>query len=248
MNQKVTHILHEAHDEPEANVVLVHGALDRGMAFRAVVQRLHSYDTTVYDRRGYGASLAMGPAESLDDHVGDLLGIIDRTPSIVIGHSYGGLIAMLAAAQSPEVILALGVYEPPLPGIQMSQDPTAQQPPTDPEHLVRWMYRRVVGESAFDRMSPNAQKALVAEAPALESDLRLVRDCGGPFNPSIVAVPTLVAHGAASIARHIERAEWLAAQLPQGSLLETPEASHGAHRTHPEHFAAFVKAAVALGA
>ena len=248
MTDSVISILHEAYDEPAGNIILVHGALDRGMAFRAVVARLGDYDTTVYDRRGYGASLDMPLAGSLDDHVEDLLGLIDGEPSFVIGHSYGGVVSMLAAARHPELIPVLGVFEPPIPGIVLPTDLPGPQPepPDDAEHLVRWMYRRVVGESAFDRMGEQARKALVAEAPALRSDLANVRDMNPAFDPSTVKVPTLVGYGGQSIPRHIARAEWLAENLPQGSLMEAPDAAHPCHRTHPAQFVAFIKATIAL--
>lgn len=248
MTSPVTSILHEAYDEPAGNIILVHGALDRGMAFRGVVQRLGDYNTTVYDRRGYGASLDLPLATSLNDHVEDLLGLIDGTPSIVIGHSYGGVVSMLAAARHPELIPVLGVFEPPIPGIVLPTDEPGPHPdpPEDPEHLVRWMYRRVVGESAFDRMGEQARKALVAEAPALKSDLTNVRDMSPAFDPSVVHVPTMVGYGGQSIPRHIARAEWLAENLPQGSLMAAPDAAHPCHRTHPEQFVAFIKATIAL--
>ncbi len=248
MTDPVTSILHEAYDEPAGNIILVHGALDRGMAFRGVVQRLGDYNTTVYDRRGYGASLDLPLATSLNDHVEDLLGLIEDQPSIVIGHSYGGVVSMLAAAQQPELIPVLGVFEPPIPGIVLPTDEPGPHPdpPEDPEHLVRWMYRRVVGESAFDRMGEQARKALVAEAPALKSDLTNVREMDPPFDPSTVPVPTLVGYGGQSIPRHIARAEWLAKNLPQGSLMAAPDAAHPCHRTHPEQFVAFIKATIAL--
>lgn len=248
MSNTVTSILHEAHGEPAANIVLVHGALDRGMAFRSVVQKLYAYDTTVYDRRGYGASLHLPVADSLYDHVDDLLALIDSKPTILIGHSYGGLISMLAAARHPEVVRALGVFEPPIPGVVLSTDTAGPhaEPPEDNEHLVRWMYRRVVGESAFDRMGHQARKALIAEAPALKSDLANARELDPPFDPAAVRVPTLVGYGGESIARHIARAQWLAEHLHNGSSMLVPEAAHPCHRTHPEQFVAFIKATIAL--
>lgn len=248
MSETVTSILHEAYDEPAANIILVHGALDRGMAFRGVVARLHSYNTTVYDRRGYGASLDLPLAKDISEHVADLMGLIGDTPTVVVGHSYGGLVGLLAAAQHPDLVPFLGVYEPPLPGVMLPTDGDISEPtpPTDPEDLVRWFYRRTVGESAFDEMGEHAQKALIAEAPALAADMGGAASASEPFDPSTVTVPTLVGYGGQSISRHIARAEWLAENLPNGSLMEAPDAAHPCHRTHPEQFVAFIKAAVAL--
>lgn len=242
MSDSVEPILYDASSAPLAKIVLVHGALDRSMAFRGVLQRLFTYDVTVYDRRGYGAAVGLTSATSIDDHVADLIAVLDETPSVVIGHSLGGAIAMVAAARRPDLVQSLGVFEPPLPGIVLPTDdsPTSASIPEDPEHLVRWMYRRVVGESAFERMDARAQRALVEEAPALRADLESVRELDEPFDPTAVAVPTVVAYGADSVPRHIARAEWLATQIPNAALFEAPGAQHGCHRSHPELFAKFV--------
>ena len=215
------------------------------MAFRGVLQRLHRYDVTVYDRRGYGVSVGLTHATSIDDHVADLIDVLNETPSVVIGHSMGGAIAMLAAVARPDLVQSLGVFEPPLPGITLPTDdaPTSASFPEDNEHLVRWMYRRVVGESAFERMDARAQRALVDEAPALRADLNSVREWDEPFDPSAISVPTVVGYGGESVPRHIARAEWLAEQIPDATLFEAPGARHACHRTHPELFAQFVQLA-----
>jgi pimeloyl-ACP methyl ester carboxylesterase len=248
VSETVTSILHEAYDEPAANLILVHGALDRGMAFRAVAARLHDYDTTVYDRRGYGASLNLDLAADVSDHVEDLVALLDGKPSVLVGHSYGGLVAMIAAAQHPDLVRALGVYEPPLPGVQLVSDGEIDEPrpPSEPEALVRWFYRRTVGEDTFEQMGEHAQKALIAEAPALAADMAGAAAATEPFDPTIVGVPTLVGYGGQSIPRHIARAQWLADNLPNGSIMEAPDAAHPCHRTHPEQFVAFIKATAAL--
>ena len=99
---------------PGPPVVLVHGAPDRSKNFAHVVHRLADLNVTVYDRRGYGRSLdaAVRPdgsfAGGFDVHADDLVTILDGTPSIVVGQSAGGAVAMLAATRAPELFLALG--------------------------------------------------------------------------------------------------------------------------------------------
>lgn len=255
MSDSVEPILYDASSEPLAKVVLVHGALDRSMAFRAVLQRLYEYDVSVYDRRGYGVAVGLEPATSLDDHVADLISVLetalpDTGPSVVVGHSVGGAIAMLAAIARPDMIRSLGVFEPPLPGVTLPTDDSrlSADIPEDPEHLVRWMYRRVVGESAFERMDARAQRALVEESPALRVDLEGVRDMALPLDPTAIAVPTIVGYGGESVPRHVARAEWLAEQIPNAELFKAPGAQHACHRSHPEVFAKFVTQSAGLAA
>ena len=103
------------HDGPESSptVILVHGALDRSANFARVATALSDLRVVRYTRRGYDGS---GPAGGvpIDVHVADLLALLDR-PSVLIGHSYGALIALGAAVQRPDLVQAVGVYEPPLP-------------------------------------------------------------------------------------------------------------------------------------
>src|ERR1700688_2133430 len=76
-------------------IVLVHGSLDRGTSFARVVRRLPDLHVITYDRRGYNRSRpALPPARSLEDHIADLVSIVDGRPSVLIGHSYGGDVAL----------------------------------------------------------------------------------------------------------------------------------------------------------
>lgn len=240
----VSFIVHETWKDPApADVVLVHGALDRGMAFRKVVQGLHDYNTTVYDRRGYGASVDLGAADDLDVHVADLLELMGDRPAVVIGHSFGGLISLVAASRQPERFAALGVYEPPIPGVGVADFDDGR--PSEPADLVPWFYKRM-GDTDWDDMPERARAALLAEGPGLAADLRGAFSGKDEFDPATVTMPTIVAHGEQSVKRHVERSVKLAEELPNGSLIVVPGAKHPAHRTHPAEFVEFVNQVIAL--
>ena len=89
-------------DKPPADgsegprVVVVHGAMDRAASFGRVGRQPAGPDVVRYDRRGYGESAALGTG-TLDEHVEDLLGVLDGRPATVFGHSIGGVIALVAA-------------------------------------------------------------------------------------------------------------------------------------------------------
>jgi len=79
----------------EALVVLVHGVLDRGRSFSRVAEFL-SPDCRLawYDRRGYGASAnASGVPAGIDVHIADLVRVLDGRRAVVVGHSFGGVVA-----------------------------------------------------------------------------------------------------------------------------------------------------------
>ena len=108
---------------PTPTVVLVHGSLDRGASLRATVRRLNDLHVVTYDRRGYHHSRALPLARSLDDHVADLVALVGDGPAVVVGHSYGGDVALGGGHRGPDVIGAVGAYEPPAPLVRVVAAP-----------------------------------------------------------------------------------------------------------------------------
>ena len=65
-----------------------------------------------YDRRGYGESAGAADAPvAIDGHIADLLDVLDGRRAVVVGHSFGGVTAMGAAARAPHSVAALVLYE-----------------------------------------------------------------------------------------------------------------------------------------
>jgi pimeloyl-ACP methyl ester carboxylesterase len=238
-------------------VVLVHGSLDRGASFSRVVRRLDDLSTVVYDRRGYqGSRDALPLNTSLDGHIDDLLAVIDGRTSVVVGHSYGGDVALGAAVRGGEAsgIVSVVAYEPPMPWL----GPWARRPrsaaseeaadaidPVDPAAEAERFFRRMVGDAAWDRLSESAKEERRADGPALEAELAAIRTAEAPFDVSELRVPSTFGRGEHSAPRHRDTVAWLAGQVPGAELVEIPGANHGAHLTHPDAFASMVRSAVA---
>jgi pimeloyl-ACP methyl ester carboxylesterase len=94
-------------------VVLVHGSLATGAEEWQAQQPLvdHGFRLLVLDRRGYGHS-PHADAEDFVRDADDIVGLLGDGAHLV-GHSYGGLGAMVAAARRPEVVRSLALLEPP---------------------------------------------------------------------------------------------------------------------------------------
>ena len=92
-------------------VVLVHGSIVGGeRTWRHQLSLAERWSLVIPNRPGFGASppIARGDFEVEAPLIADLLG----DGAHLVGHSYGAVIALLAAAQRPESVLSLTVSEP----------------------------------------------------------------------------------------------------------------------------------------
>jgi len=241
-----------AHRRPgDPVVVFVHGALDRSTSFARVVRRLPDLHTLAYDRRGYHRSNDALPLNTtLDGHVDDLLAVIGGRPAVVVGHSFGGTVALAAALRHdpPSTIVSLAAFEPPLPWLEVwtRQAPArrVRPPGQDPAEAAEHFFRRMVGDSAWDRLPESAKDARRADGPALVAELDAIRLDEAPFDVTAMPIPSLFGRGELSIDRHRQGVAWLAEHVPGSELMDIPGAAHGAHLSHPDGFAGFVRRAV----
>jgi pimeloyl-ACP methyl ester carboxylesterase len=96
--------------------VLVHGSFGWGEeTWQAQRPLADSYRLLLVDRRGFGATPADGRPDFERD-ANDIAALLDQ-PSHLVGHSYGGVVSLLAAARRPDAIRSLTVIEPPALGL-----------------------------------------------------------------------------------------------------------------------------------
>lgn len=96
--------------------VLVHGSFGRGdETWREQRPLADAYRLLLVDRRGFGGSPADGRVDFERD-ADDVAALLDQDVHLV-GHSYGGVVALLAAARRREAVRSLTVIEPPALGL-----------------------------------------------------------------------------------------------------------------------------------
>ncbi|MER6824783.1 alpha/beta hydrolase [Streptosporangium sp. NPDC000563] len=92
-------------------IVLAHGMGDSRAAYRAMIPSLVAagYRVAAVDLRGCGESSVDWPAWSRTAAAGDLLAVIRHLggPAVLVGHSFSGGAATIAAAQEPSLITAV---------------------------------------------------------------------------------------------------------------------------------------------
>ena len=103
-------------------ILLIHGSnVDNPEMLWLRQQALASrYQLLLPDRRGYGLSPQSLDTQGFEQNIADIISLLDAGAHVV-GHSYGGLLAIVAATRSPQLIKSLTVIEPPAFGLTINQ-------------------------------------------------------------------------------------------------------------------------------
>ncbi len=170
-------------------VLIVHGGVQGGLGGgpstfagqEALAQR--GWQLQVVDRPGFGQS----PSRGIDDMEADSVWIADMLDGgNLIGHSWGGAEALLAAARRPNAIRSLVLVEPALQSLLMG-DPSIEADPVLKADAGRWLGMLLSAQSPRDyalafahslgavRTDSDAPKTTVA---ALDADAELASRYG----------------------------------------------------------------------
>ncbi|MFI1678231.1 alpha/beta fold hydrolase [Streptomyces sp. NPDC020607] len=231
-------------------VVIVHGSVDRSDTFRRVVDDLPGRPVLGYDRRGWGASRPLGDTDvDFAVHVRDLRTVLAEqpVPPVVLGHSYGALVALAAAAADPSRAAGIVAVEPPVRWLPWwpVDDPwerTVRGAAAEggPEQATRAMLAELLGPASRLHLARARPSDLAADGAALISEMTDPTVDVPSFDPLTFPLPTAVAAGSRSAPHHAEVARRLAELLPHGRFAEISGAGHAAHVSHPQELARLV--------
>ncbi|MBX2872288.1 MAG: alpha/beta hydrolase [Saprospiraceae bacterium] len=111
----------EIGDPDKQPLLLIHGAPGSVMDWSAVAKRERIYEKyrlLVVDRPGYGGTKPRGAEKDLRVHADKILEVLEgeTQKAVIMGHSYGGPIAVIMGALQPEKIAKIvgvsGQYDP----------------------------------------------------------------------------------------------------------------------------------------
>lgn len=256
-------------------VVLIHGsAADRRVWSDTAAPLSESHRVITYSRRYHwpNRKIIAGADYSMAEHVNDLLSLVDNLDleeAVLVGHSYGGLVALLAAMADmtrfdrlvliePPVIPLL-IDDPPRP-IQLirllARNPAAAQTVVrfgistvnparraaedgDLEAAVRIFGKGVLGENRFEQLS-NEQLGQILD------NYTLAEFTGSGFPPmqpeeiADVRIPTLLINGGDSPRLFHHLNAALARVLPNVERSQVLEASHNIPEDAPQSLARMI--------
>jgi lipase len=110
----VTALLHVHRYGPTRppQILAVHGLTGHGQRWRTLATRhLPEVAIAAPDLIGHGRSSWAAPW-SIDANIGALAGLLDAGPVVVVGHSFGGAVALNLAAARPDLVTALVLLDP----------------------------------------------------------------------------------------------------------------------------------------
>lgn len=246
-------------------VVMVPGMGDSRRAYRFLVPALTAagYRVATMDLRGHGESSLGWDSYTRTDTANDIAALIEHLggPAVVVGHSFAGGAATIAAARRPELVGAL---------VEVGPFTRAQKPDLG-ALLSNGRYRkgmtRLMGvallrsiglwKSYLDHAYPGVKPADWADyLAALESDLRrpgrmaVVSAMGAPTDAGAhlggIRCSALVVMGThdPDWAHPRAEADGIVAGMPQGlgDVVMIDGAGHYPHAQHPDEVAAAVLA------
>jgi pimeloyl-ACP methyl ester carboxylesterase len=252
-------------------LILIHGSASDLRTWRDQLPAFgQNFRTVAYSRRYHLPNDPIPPGSDylLEEHVEDLGSVLHRfgpAPANLVGHSYGGLVALEAAARWPDLIDRLVLAEPPVVSLFVDPEP-------DPGKILGLLLRRprlgfvilrfaqggleparsalqrgdreaafqafahaTLGTAAFEALSH--ERLLQARGNFIEAELlKSGLPPLAPYSIRQVTCPTLLITGDHSPRLFRLLTDRLHELLPQAERITIERASHIVHEDNPAGF------------
>ena len=233
----------EAGDPARPLVAVIHGSMDRSAGMLKLSRRLDTdFRVLRYDRRGYGRSFPHSGPFTMDAQVDDLLALLAGRKAVLIGHSYGGNVALAAADHHPDLVAGVGVYETPLswepwwPGTTAGSIAVAEA--GKPREAAERFMRRILGEQRWEALPERSKQMRRDEGLAMVEELADLRR-NQPWIAENIKVPVIMSYGSLGAPHHRDGMRH-AAELLHCPVVELPDCRHDAPLSHPDLFRSLV--------
>ena len=214
-------------------VLLIHSGGFTSRQWRKLSELLApQYEVLAPDLLGYGSrgSWPDGQPFHFRQDV-DLLESLLTGPAHLVGHSYGGFLALQLALKRPELVRSIAVYEPVAFGILDEDERGAlnevRRDFDDPEAWLRAFVEWWNGKGAWERLNEETRGAFRAVGWKLFQEvMTLGADTTGRATYATITAPTLVMAGELSPWTERRVVEKLGAALPRATARFFPGVGH----------------------
>ena len=200
-----------------------------------IIQSTH--EVIRFDRRGYARSQRHRGPYTVAGNVEDVLELVGDRTAVIIGHSFGGNVALATAQAIPQQVIGVSTYETPLSWLPEwpSTSAGAIATASHPEQAAENFMRRLIGNKRWEELPEKTKQARRREAPALIEELLTLRQ-SAPWDPSQIHCPVIAGYGTKALPHHAKGALWIAEHVAHGKTALIDGAGHGAPNSHPAEF------------
>ena len=237
-------------------VILIHGSISDYREWSQQLEALSKqHHVIAYSRRYHWPNTPPGKDAdaTVSRQVEDLAAIIKLlglAPASIVGHSYGGTVAIFLALQHPELVRTLVLLEPPVPGVlaqtpgsegsmkesQAVRDEMQQAFASDDAEKIVKTYLARVAPGEYDNAPPETQNIYRVNVPAFRLDFTSPRPSLSCEDIHRIAAPALVLTGGRSPMGLQQMAAEVAHCLKDGKVLRLADATHHMQLDHSREF------------
>jgi non-heme chloroperoxidase len=237
-------------------VILVHGAMADYREWSHQQGPLSQRHRVIaYSRRYHWPNIppdkdSDGTAERQAEDLAAIIQSLGLRPAHIVGHSYGGLVALTLSLRHPEMVRTLVLVEPAVSSFlektpesnalvrerqAFSDEMRELFDSGDAERIVRTALSHYAPEE-FDNAPPGTREMYLANIPAFRLDFNSPRPPLICEDMQSIAAPALVLAGGRSPTGLQRTAERVAQCLKRGNILRFPQATHHMQLDHPQEF------------
>jgi len=237
-------------------VILIHGSVSDFREWTGQINSLsRDHHVIAYSRRYHWPNdPADGNADaSLDKQVEDLYEIIKAMksgPAHIVGHSFGGAVALVFTLRYPELVRSLVLAEPAVSGVldktpendavlkesQAIRSRMKEVITTGNAELIVKTYAAHVAPGDFEKAIPEDRNMLLENSKAFQLDFNSQRTPFTCNDAKKIIVPVLILAGEQSPTGLQRIAELTATCIPGGKFIKIPQATHWLQHDQPEEF------------